>query len=351
MIQDRDIVESLSFDGLELETPPLPFGPALNPEHLLQFMASFFDRWQGAHPRVAPMVGASAPQRCSDHMLSLLAKLATERNAHFHTHVLETKSQIVATRHRYGRSVVAVLDELGLLNSRSSFAHCVWMDSHEFAAVRDAGAVVVHNPISNLRCGSGLLPLADLLTNGVTVGLGADGAASNDNQNMFEAMKFASLVHTLYGDHRHWPQPLDIFKAGLQGGAAALGVNAGRIEPGYVADLMLLNLDRHVVSETDTMVASLVLAEHGESVSTVIVDGAVAVRDRVPEGYDRKDLSRRAKALQIRIHEQRPDRQLIFDRWSNTLTAIHLRDEAMAVPVQRLAAITSAFSPDHLRRN
>ncbi len=192
MIQDRDIFESMAFgDG---DAPP-PLGEPVDPAVLLASMERYLTDY-GARPRFTPIVGPSAPQRCSDDLMVGLTRLAHTHGAPLHTHVLETRSQVVATRVRYGRSVVEYLDDIGALTDRTSLAHGVWMDSDDFALVRAAGATVVHCPISNLRCGSGLLPLASLLDGGVSVALGADGAASNDNQNMFEAMKFAALIHT-----------------------------------------------------------------------------------------------------------------------------------------------------------
>ena len=304
MLQDRDIFESMSFEGLDAPRPQ-PFGEALDPARLAADMRWMLDRWSGVHPRLTPIVGVSAPQRCSDELMTELAALANERGTQFHTHVLETRAQVFATRQRYGRSVVSFLDDLGLMTPRTSLAHCVWMDSGEFAAMRDTGAVVVHNPISNLRCGSGLLPLGDLLRGGVNVAIGVDGAASNDNQNVFEALKFASLIHTLYGDHRQWPTPEQVWAGSLHAGATALGSAIGEIRPGAVADLVLLDMERHVVADRPSVVASLVYAEHGESVRTVVVGGDVAVEDRRLTGVDGADLTRRSLALQRRIHDAR----------------------------------------------
>ena len=210
MIGDLDIFDTMSFEGAS-QPRPEPLGDPFEVDGLLQSMAGFFDRWQGAHSRLTPMVGPSAPQRCSHELMDGLARLARERGAGFHTHVLETKTQIAANLERYGRSSVSYLEDLGLLYPGASLAHCVWMDHDEFSTVRRCGATIVHNPVSNLRCGSGILPVADLLEGGVSVALGADGAASNDNQNMFEAMKFATLMQTLHGSHLRWPQaPRDL---------------------------------------------------------------------------------------------------------------------------------------------
>ncbi len=342
MIGDLDIFDTMSFEGITT-SKPAPLGDPFEAAGLLESMTAFFDRWQHRHPRLTPMVGPSAPQRCSHELMVGLAELAGERDALFHTHVLETKTQIEANLQRYGRSSVSYLDDLGLLTKASSLAHCVWMNPQEFAQVRDRRATIVHNPVSNLRCGSGLLPVADLLEGGVSVALGADGAASNDNQNMFEAIKFASLIQTLHGSHQRWPQPRTIWQMCLRGGAAALGQPLGSLAPGCAADIVLLNTERHVPIHSESFVASLVLAEHGESVEIVIVNGAVVVSDGAVTRVDRAEMGRRSRELQRRIHEGVGERQAFYDRYVDVLTEVHEYSESQDVGIQRLAEITPAF--------
>ena len=347
MIGDLDIFDTMSFEGATSPKPE-PLGDPFDPEGMLEAMAGFFDRWQGAHSRLTPMVGPSAPQRCSHELMDGLARLARERGAGFHTHVLETKTQIAANLERYGRSSVSYLEDLGLLYPGSSLAHCVWMDPDEYSMVRRCGATIVHNPVSNLRCGSGILPVADLLEGGVSVALGADGAASNDNQNMFEAMKFATLLQTLHGSHLRWPQAPTIWRMCLQGGADALGQPLGSLQPGSAADIVLLDTERHVPVHADPLVTSLVLAEHGESVHTVIVDGEVVVSEGRSTRVDDDAMAQRSRDLQRRIHEGLPERQAFYGRYVDVLTEIH--DHAMAepAPVHRLADITPAFGEPEL---
>ena len=342
MIGDLDIFDTMSFEGATSPKPE-PLGDPFDVGGLLEAMAGFFDRWQGAHSRLLPMVGPSAPQRSSHELMEGLARLARERGAGFHTHVLETRTQIAANLERYGRSSVSYLEDLGLLYPGASLAHCVWMDPDEYSTVRRCGATVVHNPVSNLRCGSGILPVTDLLEGSVSVALGADGAASNDNQNMFEAMKFAMLLQTLHGSHSRWPQARTIWKMCLRGGADALGQPLGSLQPGCAADIVLLDTERHVPVHAEGLVASLVLAEHGESVHTVIVGGEVMVSEGRSTRVDDAAMAERSRDLQRRLHEHLPERQAFYDRYVDVLTEIH--DYAMAepAPVERLAQITPAF--------
>ncbi len=342
MIGDLDIFDTMSFAGAS-DPKPEPLGDPFEAPGLLESMARFFDRWQGAHSRLTPMVGPSAPQRCTHELMDGLAQLARERRAGFHTHVLETRTQIGANIERYGRSSVAYLEDLGLLFPGASLAHCVWMDPDEFATVRRCGATIVHNPVSNLRCGSGILPVADLLEGRVSVALGADGAASNDNQNMFEAMKFATLMQTLHGSHLRWPQAPAIWRMCLQGGAAALDQPLGSLQPGGAADIVLLDTERHVPVHAEGLATSLVLAEHGQSVHTVIVDGEPVVSEGRSTRVDDSAMAERSRALQRRFLENLPERQAFYDRYVDVLTEIHDYEMARPAPVERLARITPAF--------
>jgi len=342
MIGDLDIFDTMSFAGASGPKPE-PLGDPFEAEGLLESMTTFFDRWQGAHTRLTPMVGPSAPQRCTHELMDGLAHLARQRGAGFHTHVLETRTQIGANLERYGRSSVSYLEDLGMLRPGSSLAHCVWMDPDEFSTVQRCGATIVHNPVSNLRCGSGILPVADLLEGGVSVALGADGAASNDNQNMFEAMKFATLMQTLHGSHLRWPQAPQIWRMGLQGGAAALDQPLGTLQPGSAADIVLLDTERHVPVNAGGLATSLVLAEHGESVHTVIVDGEPVVSEGRSTRVDEVAMAERSRALQRRFHEALPERQAFYDRYVDVLTEIHDYEMARSAPVERLARITPAF--------
>jgi cytosine/adenosine deaminase-related metal-dependent hydrolase len=177
-----------------------------------------------------------------------------------------------------------------------------------------SGSVLVHNPIAALRCGSGILPLQDLLRLDLSIALGADGAAANDGQNMFETMKFASLLHTLYGDFRDWPQADAIWEMALRGGAAALRQPVGNIEPGAAADIVLVRAERDADGDKSRLVRKLVLSEHGESVETVIVGGDVVVRDGSSTRVDERQIRARARESSARWHARHEQRR---DLWSS----------------------------------
>ena len=314
---------------------PLPEGPPLDPEMLREHMERFVVDQRDRHDRIIPLLGPGAPQRCSDEYLTMLIELAARHDVGIHTHLLETKSQVFAGRERYGRSTVAHIDDMGLLGRRSSLAHVVWADPAELSLIADRAATVVHNPWSNLRCGSGVMPMQEMVEAGVEIAVGADGAASNDNQNMFEALKLATLLQTLVGPHDEWPTAESVWARSLSGGAAAIGRAVGSLAPGMLADIVLLDLDRHVVADREHLVASLAFAEHGESVDTVIVHGEIMVRDGRSTRIDETDLGNRARAFQRRLHDHLDERTAVFSRWQPALEEIEAAVDDLPLDIER----------------
>ena len=139
------------------------------------------------------MLAPSAPHRCTDDLLATVARLSEQHGLYVQMHLDETRELRQEANEIYGRSSIRHLDTIGLLHARVSLAHCVWVDDIDLELLAAHDVTVVHNPVSNLRLGSGIAPVVEMLSRDVTVALGADGAASNDSQNMFEAMKLASL--------------------------------------------------------------------------------------------------------------------------------------------------------------
>ena len=280
MLGDLDLMDPpptyLHDPGAVAKRPP----PIEDPVRLERLMTGFL---AGATPGlVTRMLGPSAPQRCSDEYLMINVELAERFGVGIHTHALETKGQRIAAAHLYGGSLIDFLDRIGILGPATSLAHAVWVTDDDIDTIRRTNTTVVHNPISNLRTGAGVMPLRDFLDAGVRVGLGADGAASNDNQNMFEALKYGTLIHTLHGLHGTWPTPGEVWTATLLGGAAAIGTPVGSLDLGAPADLVLVRMDRHSAPDGERLLASLAYSELGASVATTIVGGKVVVDARAP---------------------------------------------------------------------
>ena len=199
-------------------------------------------------------------------------------------HVGESKTQAVTASKRYGKTLVAHLDALGMLGPQFCAAHAVWLTEDDRTRLADSGASVSHNPGSNLKLGSGVADLRRMLDCGVNVAVGTDGSSSSDNLNVFEAMRLASYLSRVQ-DHpvERWVTAREALRATTEGGARALGFEKiGRIEKGYLADLVFIDLSAlHYVPAND-IVAQLVFGEDGTGVESVMVGGRLVLdRGRV----------------------------------------------------------------------
>jgi guanine deaminase len=236
------------------------------------------------HPRdhrVGFILAPSAPQRCTDDFLRALRALADELDLPIMIHVQETRLQVVTGQQWHGKTLVAHLDALGFLKPKTSLIHGVWLNPRDIEMLARSGATVQHNPTSNLKTGSGLMPLRALLDAGVNVSLGSDGCGSIDTVNMQYVLMCAALLNKLRGDHTGWPGAREAFLAGTMGGARALGFGEtlGAVETGRLADLAVYRLDRVPFAPLNDPLNQLVYAESGSSLDMLLVDGELVMRD------------------------------------------------------------------------
>jgi len=197
-----------------------------------------------------------------------------------HIHLAETKTQAVMGREIYGTSLLKHLDAVGVLDSNLSLAHSIWIDDDDVELFARRDATAVHNPASNLRIGSGLAKVKEFLAAGINVGLGTDGSASNDGQNMFDAVRLAALIHNQAGtDFNQWVKPVQALAMATRNGARAFAIDAGALAPGKLADIVLLRRDTAAFTPLNDAMSQLVFCENGSSVDTVIVNGEIVVHD------------------------------------------------------------------------
>jgi cytosine/adenosine deaminase-related metal-dependent hydrolase len=237
-------------------------------------------RWHGTADRLSVFPAPSAAQRCTDTLLTACGELAERYDVGIHTHLLETRVQMEGARRQYGCTMVQHLDRLGVLTRRLSCAHTVWIDEEDIGRMADRGAVVVHNPESNLKIGSGIAPIPAMLRRGVTVALGTDGASTNDNQTLQNAMYLAAILHRPSEPRRNqWLSARDVLRMATQGGAAAMLLEGaiGSIEAGKRADLVLYDLTAPWWAPLNDPVQQLVYVDNGGSVDIVLIDGRVVL--------------------------------------------------------------------------
>ena len=241
--------------------------------------SDFASRWQD---RVQFVLSPSAPQRCTDRFLKKVWMLSDKLTLPVMVHVLETKVQEYTGKQFYGKSIVEHMEASGLLTPLTSLVHCVWVNDHDIELIAKAGASVVHNPLSNLKLGSGIAPVRKMQNEGINMGLGTDNHNASDTPNMFEAMKLSALLHKSNDiDYNEWIGAKDAFKMATQGGASCGNLNCtGVLEVGMKADLVLLDLEPLSFFPQNDLMHQLVYCEHGDSVNTVIIDGKLVMQDR-----------------------------------------------------------------------
>jgi 5-methylthioadenosine/S-adenosylhomocysteine deaminase len=268
----------------------------------LQECDAFIQTFHAPEKLTTACPGPSAVQRCTDELLSGAAELARQRKVPMHVHLAETKAQAVQGQQVYGTSLLKHLDGLGVLDANLSLAHSIWIDDDDVELFARRGATPVHNPASNLRIGSGLAKVKEFFAAGVPVGLGTDGSASNDGQNMFDAMRLAALIHNQAGtDFTDWVAPAQALAMATRNGARAFRLEAGMLAPGKLADVVLLRRDTPAFTPLNDAVAQLVFCENGSDVDSVIVNGEIVVESGRLTKVDEDGVLRRAEQARERL--------------------------------------------------
>lgn len=285
-------------------------------------MKKALQKWpfETVHLALAPTI----PHHCSDAFLLSCRDLAREYDVGLHTHVAESKVQVIAGFKRYGSTLTAHMDELGLVSDRFTVAHGVWLDGDDMKRLGDRGASVAHNPGSNMRLGNGLADVRGMLNAKVNVGIGTDGANCSDNQNVYEAMRLASFTSKVQGpDHDRWVTTEEALRAATEGGARALGLakQIGKIAPGYKADIVFLDLHHINWIPMNDPVNQIVHTEDGSAVHSVMVGGRLVVEDRKLLTVDLAQLAEQAAASQMRRAKPMGDARKLYHRLEKVVGA------------------------------
>ena len=252
-------------------------------------------------PNQKMMIAPATLLMCSQELLEWMGEFADRNKIPIHAHVAETKDEYSTIKEKFGVSPIRWMDQMGLLSSNSSLAHCVYVSPEDIALLKKRGAFPVYCPKSNMKLGSGTAPVPEMLAAGISVALANDGPASNDILDMFEEMRAAALLQKV----QHGADKLvahDVFKMATENGACALGINAGTIDPGKLADLTLVNLDRPHLLPIHDIISSLVYCGKGSDVDTVIVDGKVVVKNGHLRNIDEAEVIERAHQFTKRLN-------------------------------------------------
>ena len=253
-------------------------------------------RWLQRHPARPgwrPVLNPHATYTVTPHHLEEIRDLAERHDAVVHVHAAETEAEVASVEGAHGRRPVEHLDDLGLLGSRTVLAHAVHLTDDEIGRLARTGTSVAHCPASNLKLGSGIARVPDLLAAGVAVGVGTDGPASSNDLDIFAAMRLAALLHKgVRGDPLAVPAAQVLRMATLHGArAACLDDELGSIEPGKRADLVAVDVDQPHTQPVYDPVSTLVYAAGRADVRHVWVDGEQVVADGVAVRCDQAEVA------------------------------------------------------------
>ncbi len=242
----------------------------------------FLDKWREPSPLIVPALACHAAYTCRGETLQAIKKIAREGNALFMIHLAETRDEVEEIRSRYGTTPVRYLQKLGVLDDRTLAVHCNWIDSEEIDILTECAVKISHNPESNMKLAAGMAPVPALLLHGLDVGLGTDGAASNNNLDLFGEMSAAARYHKLKEENPTVMDATVVTVMATLGGARALRLDAaiGSIEPGKSADLILLDLQKPHLTPMYNPYSHLVYAATGADVSDSVINGRIVMRDR-----------------------------------------------------------------------
>lgn len=250
--------------------------------------------------RVQVALGPHAPYTVSDEALAGIADLAQKLDVLIHFHLAETKEEVEAYRERTGKDLVPALNEIGLLSDRLVAAHCVHLSDRDIEILASRGVSAVHCPVSNMKLTVGaVLRYKEMRSKGLNVALGTDGCASNNNLDMFESMKFAALLQKFAISDQTVLSATEVFDMATICGAKALRLDAGRVEEGLLADLIIVDLKRPELTPGHRLINDLVYSASGSVVDTTICDGRVLMTDGRVKGEEEVLEMARKRALDL----------------------------------------------------
>jgi 5-methylthioadenosine/S-adenosylhomocysteine deaminase len=250
-------------------------------EQAMAYVEKFVSRWKG-NALIVPAIAPHAPYTVSEDHLKAVRAFSDRTGAPIVTHISETKREVDDSIKAKGASPIDYLNRIGFLGNRVIAAHVVWPSEEELGLLKKIGVGIVHNPQSNMKLASGVAPVPEMLKQDLPVGLGTDGAASNNDLNVWEEMDTAAKLHKLISRDPKVVTAEEAFEMATLRGARALHLEKeiGSLEEGKRADLVIVDLDDLNQTPFYNIYSDLVYATKAADVRTVIVEGRVIMRDR-----------------------------------------------------------------------
>ena len=297
----EDVARAVDEAGLRavLSYGMIDFGDAERRESEIKENLDLFNSCNGmADGRIKVFLGPHSPYTASEDLLIKVRELADEYNMGIHIHVSETEKEINDVSEEKGLRPFEYLDKIGFLGPDVVAAHCVWLSDEEIEIIKKRGVKVSHNPCSNMKLASGISPVSKMIENDICVSIGTDGASSNNNLDLIEELKIASLlqkVSTL--DPKVLTSDEAIEMATIKG-AEALGLDSeiGSIEVGKKADIILIDTNEaNMVPDSTSLSSNVVYSANGSNVDTTICNGKILMENKKLTVLDEEEIYDKAK--------------------------------------------------------
>lgn len=271
-------------------------------EEAMAYVEKYVKKWKG-HELITPAIAPHAPYTVSEEHLKAVRAFSDRNNATVVIHVSETRRELDDSLKAKGASPVEYLRRIGFLSDRMIAAHVVWPAGNDLDTLERAGVGVVHNPQSNMKLASGVAPVPRMLKEGVKLGLGTDGAASNNDLSMWEEMDTVAKLHKLISGDPKVITAVEALEMATIRGAAALHLEKeiGSIEIGKRADLVLISRDSLNKIPVYNIYSDLVYATKASDVQTVIINGRVVMRDRKLLTLDEASIKESARFFREKV--------------------------------------------------
>ena len=238
------------------------------------------ERWKG-RGNLSFMLAPHAPYTCDEGYQREVAAEAKRGGFAINTHLAESLAEIETIKERYGCTPIELADRAGLLSATTVAAHCVQVTDSDISILAQRGVFVASNPVSNLKLANGVAPILKMRKAGVKVALGTDSSSSNNSLNMFRELSTLALLHKGVNHDAQAVTAREGFDIATKNGAAAMGrADIGEIKPGYIADLVILDVDRPNMRPMNDPVAALAYSTTGAEVETVLVGGRILMENR-----------------------------------------------------------------------
>ena len=279
-----------------------PVADNKTPEDALRCAENFINKWKN-DPLIVPAIAPHAPYTVSEEHLKEVKKLSDKLNAPIIIHVAETKTEVETIKKQKNLRVIEYLDSIGFLNDKVIAAHVVYPDAGELEILKTRGVGIAHNPQSNMKLASGVAPVPQMLKMDLPVGLGTDGAASNNDLDLWEEIDTAAKLHKVFSGDPKVITALEAFEMATIRGARALHLDKiiGSIETGKRADIAILDFDELNQTPYYNIYSNLVYATKSSDVETVIINGKIVMRDRKLLTLDEKQIKKDANLYRAKV--------------------------------------------------